>query len=82
MLGIRYALGIEPLGKDCRQRTLADPYGAFYRDIPGEIEKLGHECEEVATENIPSASLAQLRKKLTPIESLRDRTIETFTIQA
>jgi hypothetical protein len=67
VLGVSYALGIEPLGKDRRQRALADANWAFYRYISGEIEKLGHECEEVAIENIPSASLAQLRKKLTPV---------------
>jgi hypothetical protein len=67
------ALGVESLGKNVRQRALADAYGAFDCYIPGEIEKLGHEYEEVATENIPSATLAQLRKKLTPIESVRDR---------
>jgi hypothetical protein len=65
VLRVGDSLRIEALGKDCGKRALANAYGPFYRYIPGEIEKLGHECEKVAFENIPSASLAQLSKKLT-----------------
>jgi len=57
LLGIGDALGIEPLGKDRRKRALADAYGTFYRNIPGEIEKLGHEDEEsvlrISREQVP-----------------------------
>ena len=63
MLGIGDALGIQAFGHDVRQRAFADSNGAFYRNVPGEIEELGH--EEIAFENIPSAASAQLRKKLT-----------------
>ena len=63
VLGIGDALGIQAFGHDVRQRAFADSNGAFYRNVPGEIEELGH--EEIAFENIPSAASAQLRKKLT-----------------
>src|SRR4051812_35370329 len=65
VLRVSNSLGIEPLGEDGRQRAFADAYGTFYRNIPREIEKLGHEYEEIGSENIPNAILAQLRNKLT-----------------
>jgi len=63
VLGIGYALGMQAFGIDVGERAFADSYGTFYRNVPGEIEELGH--EGIAFENIPSAASAQLRKKLT-----------------
>ena len=65
MLGIGDPLCIQPFGHDVRERAFPDPYGTLYCDVPGQIEELGHENEEIAFENIPSAASAQLRKKLT-----------------
>ena len=66
--GFGDALGVQSFRKTAK-RAFADADRAFDCYIPGGFKKVRHECEEVAIENIPTATLAQLRKKLTPAES-------------